>query len=131
MNLLMFSGVCSREPKLFTGKTAFLSFTLKSTRQYNGKEYDSYCDCKLFGPRAIEMDGKIKPGDYVQVYGEAKAEQYEHNGEKKTKLACMCNSVEIVSTAPSSLDRREATPPSPPRNSNQPADPASDTDVPF
>jgi single-stranded DNA-binding protein len=112
MNLLVFSGVVVREPKLFDRtQTPFLSFTLKSSKVWKDKTYDSYLDCKVFGQKVEQVKREVGIGDHVQVTGEARAEIYDSEGEKKPKLTCACNAVDVVAKATNSKPERSVPPP--------------------
>lgn len=105
INRVNISGNLSRDPELrqTQGGSAILSFGVAvndrrknpQTGQY--EDYPNWVDCAVFGNRATALAPRLSKGMKVAIEGKLRWSQWEHNGEKRSKLEVIVDEIEFLS----------------------------------
>lgn len=127
INKVLLTGNLTRDPELrMTAQgTEVLGFGIAVNdrkKNSNGEWEDvpNYIDCTMFGGRAASVSNFISKGSKVAIEGKLRWHQWEKDGEKRSKLDVIVDTVEFMSKA-EHAGRSQAAP----------ADGYSDEDLPF
>ena len=87
------------------GGTAVLTFSVavndRRKNQATGEweDYPNYIDCVLFGRLAESLEQYMTKGTKVSVGGKLRWTQWEHDGQKRSKVEVIADDVEIMRAA--------------------------------
>ena len=126
INRATISGNLTRDAELRStaSGTPVLSFTVavndrrKSNQTGEWEDVPNFIDCTMFGTRAQSLSQYLTKGTKVAVEGKLRWSQWERDGQKRSKVEVMAETVEL-------MQRREAA--------AAPADasPVYDDEIPF
>ena len=72
----------------------YANFRLAWSEKYKEKENKCFLDCKAFGPTAQFMERFMKDkGQEILVEGKLNTEEWEKDGQKRSKIALLVNGV--------------------------------------
>jgi single-strand DNA-binding protein len=119
LNKVQLAGRLTRDPeiKYTQGGTAIADFSMavsrfwKNDKGENQEEVD-YIDCTAFGRTAETIQKHLGKGRAVYVEGRLKLEQWEKDGQKRSKLKVVAESMQFVGPRPQA-DRPQAESPAP------------------
>lgn len=104
INKVILCGNLTRDPELRStaGGTNVLSFSLavnERVKNADGEWADrpSYIDCTFFGKRAEGLSRFMRKGMKVCAEGKLRLNQWEKDGQKRSKLEVIVDEVEFVS----------------------------------
>ncbi len=135
-NKVILMGNCAREPELrYTpGGTAVTDFTLAVNRVYGSgearKQETLFIGIEAWGKTAETLGKYFKKGDLILIEGRLVLDQWEANGEKRSKVKVVAENFQFMprtnaqGTGTSSRMRAEETP-------DATDDPGINDDVPF
>jgi single-strand DNA-binding protein len=116
LNMAAIVGKVIGEPKMkSTGNgLQILNFSISNQRssKKSGEwqnEY-SYIDCVVFGDYAANIAKYLKAGAMVAVCGGLRQDRWEDNGQKRSKINLVCNTVQILSKPEQQNQLRERAP---------------------
>lgn len=112
--------------------TKVFNATLKCTRRWGDKSFDTYVDCDFWGAQAEQAADQLGEGVTAWVFGEPGARAYKgKDGEPKSSLTCRANSFGVVGEQ-SSPSPKQPRPPrkSPPQQGGK-YEPIAEDDIPF
>lgn len=127
MNMVALIGRLTRDAEMrFTnGGMAIASFSIAvNKRKKNGDQWEDeahYFDCTLFGKAAESIEGWLKKGKQVAVQGELRQSRWEQDGQSKSKVEIVANSVQLLASPGDS--RQEGTAPQASSPTRAPAGP--------
>lgn len=78
--------------------SSVVDFRLASTRGNKEREQTVFIDCSLFGDRGGKVVEYLTKGKKVLVDGVLRLEQWEKDGEKRSKMSIMVDNVEFLSS---------------------------------
>jgi single-strand DNA-binding protein len=99
--------VADAQLRYLSSGSSVLDFRLASTRGSKGKEQTLFIDCSLFGERGVKVAEFLTKGKKLLVDGVLRLEQWEKDGEKRSKISIMVDNVEFLSSG----ERQEKTEP--------------------
>ena len=116
LNRVMVTGNLTRDPELRQTATGMsvLSFGIavndrrKNSQTGEWEDYPNYLDCTLFGARADGLSKILTKGSKVAIDGKLRWSQWEKDGQKRSKVEIIVDSLDFMSQ----------------RNSNQASAPA-------
>jgi single-strand DNA-binding protein len=122
------------EVKALNSGTSVAKFTIGMTRKWqteNGekKEEATFVDVDSFGKTAAVIEKYLRKGDPVLVEGRLKTEQWEKDGQKRSKLMVVANSIQLLGK-PVDTGARQPIQGSSPAAAPAPQ-PVAQDDVPF
>lgn len=105
INKVIATGNLTREPDLryTNNSTAVLNFGIAiNDRRRNNvtgewEDYPNFVDCKMFGSRAEKVAEKLEKGMKVAIEGKLAFQQWERDGQKRSKLEVVVEQVEFLS----------------------------------
>ena len=117
------------------GKDSKLAvFRLVSNRRIKKRDGEygekaTYVDCEVWGQRAEYARDNIKRGTPVLIAGQLETDEWEKDGQKRSKLKIYCNSVQVERQKTDSAGDGQGSE----KTSSQPVAAAASTtdDVPF
>jgi len=131
INRVAISGNLTRDPEL--RKTAsglpVLGFGIAvndSRKNQQTGEWDNYpnfIDCTMFGTRAEKVSPYLHKGGKVAIEGKLRWSQWEHDGQKHSKIEVIIVDIELMQQQPSQV----AAMPSPSQSTTS----IYDEDIPF
>lgn len=100
VNSVSFSGRLTRDMEMKqsgAGVYGRFSIAVNSARKVDGEwqEEVSYFDCLLFGQKCEKL--QLTKGKQVMISGSLKQSRYEKNGEKKSSVSVIVDSIVVVS----------------------------------
>ena len=100
VNSVAFSGRLTRDMEMKqsgAGVYGRFSIAVNTARKVDGewKEEASYLDCILFGQRCEKL--QLTKGTQVFISGSIKQSRYEKDGEKKSSVSVIVDSIVVVS----------------------------------
>lgn len=141
LNKVMLLGRLTRDPEVrYTPKgTAVGDLGLAINNRFKAqdgswKEETTYVDVEVWGRQAETAKEYLSKGREVFVEGELKLDQWEQDGQKKSKLKVRGMRVQFIGGREGGGSRPQRSSdsqgPPPPRDEDAPA-PADDDDIPF
>lgn len=123
-NKVLLMGNLTRDPETRTGKTgtSLCTFTLAVSRTFKGqdgsqREETSFVDVTAFGRQGEVIAQYCAKGKPLFVEGRLRLEQWESNGEKRSKLGVILESFQFIggkgdanNSAPSTQYEQSAPP---------------------
>ena len=117
LNKVMLIGNLTRDPdlKYLPNGSAIVEYGLAINRSWtdpagNKKEEATFVDVVMFG-KVAEIAGKwLKKGKPVYVEGRLKLEQWEKDGEKRSKLRVIGEMMQMLGSAPGNADKAPTKP---------------------
>jgi len=135
-NQVTLVGNMVRDPEIrsLQNGTQIAKFTIGVTRKWqteNGekKEEATFIDIDTFGKVAAVVEKYLRKGDPVLVEGRLKMEQWEKDGQKRSKLIVVANSLQLLGK-PVDTGARQPIQGSSPAAAPAPQ-PVAQDDVPF
>lgn len=107
INQVIITGNLTRDPELrqTAGNFSVLSFTVAvNDRRKNGSEWEDvpgFYDVTVFGNRADALARFLRKGAKVAILGKLRYSNWEHDGQKRSKVDIIANEVEVMSSAKS------------------------------
>lgn len=104
MNMVALIGRLTRdaEMKYTQGGMAIANFSLAvNRRKKNGDNWEdeaNFFDCTLFGKSAESIEGWLKKGKQVAITGELKQDRWEQDGQSRSKVGIVANSVQLLAS---------------------------------
>ena len=102
-NQVVLVGNMVRDPevKALNNGSSVAKFTIGMTRKWqteNGekKEEATFVDIDSFGKTASVIEKYLRKGDPVLVEGRLKMEQWEKDGQKRSKLMVVANAIQLL-----------------------------------
>lgn len=102
MNLVVLLGNLTRDPELrhTNNNTAVVSFGMANNRRYKAgddmKEETTFVEVECWGRQAELVNEYCKKGKQVLVNGRLKLDQWEKDGEKRSKLMVVANNITFL-----------------------------------
>ena len=105
INRVNISGNLTRDPELrqTQGGMSILRFGVavndrrKNQQTNEWEDYPNFIDCTLFGKRAESLDGYLSKGAKVAIEGKLRWSQWEHDGQKRSKIEVVVDEIELMS----------------------------------
>ena len=105
INRVNISGNLTRDPELrqTQGGMSILRFGVavndrrKNQQTNEWEDYPNFIDCTLFGKRAESLDGYLSKGAKVAIEGKLRWSQWEHDGQKRSKIEVIVDEIEFMS----------------------------------
>lgn len=105
INRVIISGNLTRDPELRTTQSgmAVMQFGVAvndRTKNQQGEWVDrpNFVDCTMFGSRAEAVSRYLAKGAKVSIEGKLRWSQWEHDGQKRSKLEVVVDEIEFMST---------------------------------
>ena len=123
LNMVALIGRLTRDAEMrFTnGGMAIASFSIAvNKRKKNGDQWEDeahFFDCTLFGKAAESIEGWLKKGKQGAVQGELRQSRWEQDGQNRSKIEIVANSVQLLASPgdnkmdPSAPPTRATAPP--------------------
>ncbi len=114
MNMVSLIGRLTRdaEMKFTQGGMAIANFSLAvNRRKKNGDNWEDdahYFDCTLFGKSAESIEGWLKKGKQVAITGELKQDRWEQDGQSRSKVGIVANSVQLLASPGDNKQKAQA-----------------------
>lgn len=136
INKVFLAGHLTRDPELrATAKgIPVLSFGIavneRVQNQQTGEWEDraNFFDCTMFGARAESLSRFLSKGNKVSIEGRLRWNQWERDGEKRTKVEIVVSEIELMNARPS---EEESYSPEPVSTEAPAATGIYDQDIPF
>lgn len=120
LNLVVLMGRLTRDPEMkYTPKgtaIARLGLAINRTWKSEGgekKEETCFCDVTAFGKQAETLAQYFKKGSRIHLTGRLNFEQWEQEGQKRSKLGVVLESFQFLDSGKQSDGSREAAPKAP------------------
>lgn len=133
LNSVILIGNLTQDPDLrFTPKgTAVGNLNLAINETFKSadgtsKEQVIYIDIEVWGRQAETCKQYLTKGKSICIEGALKLDQWEQDGQKRSKLRVRANRVQFLS-APDKRNSAQSTP----TKTDEPSMPSSDDDIPF
>ena len=105
INRVFITGNLTRDPELRRTQsgTSVLGFCMVvNDRRHNAEtgkweDHANFIDCTLFGKRAEALSDILEKGAKVAIEGRLRWSQWEHSGQKRSKLDVVAENVELMS----------------------------------
>ena len=105
LNRVMVSGNLTRDPELrqTAGGMSVLSFGIavndrrKNSQTGEWEDYPNFLDCTLFGARADGLSKILTKGSKVAIDGKLRWSQWERDGQKRSKVEIIVDSLDFMS----------------------------------
>lgn len=115
INRVLLTGNLTRDPDLrsTTGGMSVMGFGIavndRRRNQQTGEweDYPNFIDCTMFGTRAQSVSRFISKGSKVAIEGKLHWSQWEHDGQKRSKLEVIVDEIEFMSQRPE--DAKDST----------------------
>lgn len=92
MNTVTVCGNCTELVLRYTkGEKAVLSFSLALNRKVNGEQVTTWVSCKAWESLAENLATHCSKGDRLLVSGYLEQEEWEQDGEKKSRVVLVAN----------------------------------------
>lgn len=109
INKAFLTGHLTRDPQLRTTAkgTPVISFGIavneRVQNQQTGEWEDraNFFDCTMFGARAESLSRFISKGNKVSIEGRLRWNQWERDGQKRTKVEVVVSEIELMNARPS------------------------------
>ncbi len=86
------------ELKYTTSGSPVLDFSLASNQKRGDKEETMFLDCTMFGDRAEKLVKHLQKGKSLIVSGKLRQESWEKDGDKRSKISLLVDSVTFLSS---------------------------------
>lgn len=104
INIVSLTGNITRDPEVRAthSGTQVLSFSIacnasrKNAQTGQWEEYPNYVECTMFGARAEALGRILAKGMKVAVSGELRYSSWEKDGQKRSRLEVVANSVVLM-----------------------------------
>lgn len=97
VNISVVSGNLTRDAELKqVGDLSILEFSIASNRKFKDKEEVLFLDCTVFGARANSLASLLTKGKQILVQGLLRQETWEKDGQKRSKIGLIVDSVEFL-----------------------------------
>ena len=138
-NRIILAGHVTRDPQLsyLPSQTAVVEFGLAASRKWKGqdgqvKEEVCFVDCRAYGKSAETLNQYVKKGSALLVEGRLQFDQWEKDGQKRSKHRVAVDSFQFGSKPDQSGESSRPTPRAQqPQQAQQESDPVLDSDIPF
>lgn len=101
LNVVVVSGRLGNDPNLRStqGGTSVCGFNLAVDRGYGDKKKTLWLSVEAWGKTAEAVSRLVSKGKRVQVSGELDIDEWESNGEKKSRTKIVANKIDIIDFA--------------------------------
>lgn len=129
LNMVALIGRLTRdaEMKFTNGGMAILSFSLAvNKRKKVGEQWQDeaqYFECVCFGKGAESIKEWMKKGKQVGITGELKQDRWEQDGQNRSKVSIIANSVQLLSSPGDNKQDGSAPPRRAPASTPRPSAP--------
>ena len=121
VNRVMVSGNLTRDPELrqTAGGMSVLSFGIavndrrKNSQTGEWEDYPNFLDCTLFGARADGLSKILTKGSKVAIDGKLRWSQWERDGQKRSKVEIIVDSLDFMSQRSNSSSESFSAPQAP------------------
>ena len=121
VNRVMVSGNLTRDPELrqTAGGMSVLSFGIavndrrKNSQTGEWEDYPNFLDCTLFGARADGLSRILTKGSKVAIDGKLRWSQWERDGQKRSKVEIIVDSLDFMSQRSNSSSESFSAPQAP------------------
>lgn len=104
INRVVLSGNLTRDPeiRMTAGGTPVMAFGLavndrrKNNQTGEWEDCPNFVDCTMFGARAESVSRYINKGSKIGVEGKLRWSQWEHEGQKRSKLEVIVDEIELM-----------------------------------
>lgn len=137
LNHVVLIGRCTRDATLTytAGGTAVCKFALAVNRRVKkGEQWTeeaSFFDCVLWGKSGEAINQYLLKGKQIAVDGELRQERWQHEGQNRSKVEVVANSVQLLGGNQSDNGFQQARQSGAPAAYNAPAGEQFQDDVPF
>ena len=105
INRVIVSGNLTRDPELRATASGIsvLGFGVavndrrKNQQTGEWEDYPNFIDCTMFGARAESVSKFISKGSKVAIEGKLRWSQWEHEGQKRSKIEIIVEEIEFMS----------------------------------
>lgn len=105
INKAIISGNIGRDPELrqTSSGTSILNFSVavndrvKNQRTGEWEDRPNWIGCVLFGKRAESLGKHLAKGTKVAIEGKLRWSQWEHDGQKRSKIEVVVDEIELMS----------------------------------
>lgn len=112
INRVIISGNLTRDPELRNTQSgmAVLSFGVavndrrKNPTTGEWEDYPNFVDCTMFGARANSLSQYLSKGTKVSIEGKLRWSQWERDGQKRSKIEIIVDTLDFMSTRNSGGD---------------------------
>lgn len=137
INRVCISGNLTREPELRFTQSGMpvLSMNVavndrrKNPQNGQWEDYPNFIDCAMFGTRAQGVSNYLSKGTKVSIEGKLRMNQWEQDGQKRTKIQVVIDELELMSAR--STQAPTPAPAAPTYAPKAPVQPVCDEDIPF
>lgn len=136
INKVFLAGHLTRDPELRSTAEGnpVLSFGIAVNERIRDKQTGewrdrgNFFDCTMFGARAESLSRFLSKGNKVSIEGRLRWNQWERDGEKRTKVEIVVSEIELMNARPS---EDESYSPEPVSTEAPAATSIYDQDIPF
>jgi len=137
INKVIISGNLTRDPELRSTASGLsvLGFSVavndRHKNQQTGEWEDrpNFVDCTMFGARAESLSRYLTKGTKVAIDGKLRWNQWEHDGQKRSKIEVIVDNLEFMTNRNNSSS--DQTPSSSVATDSTPEQPGLYEDIPF
>ena len=105
INRVVLSGNLTRDAEIRMSQSgmAIVSFGVavndrrKNQQTGEWEDYANFVDCAMFGTRAEKLQPYLEKGTKVAIEGKLRWSQWEHEGQKRSKLEVIVDEIELMS----------------------------------
>jgi len=116
INVFTATGHLTRDPELRQSQsgTPILHFSIaindnrRDSKTGEWKTYANFVDCTMFGNRAEALFNKLSKGQKVGIVGSLRWNQWEVNGEKRTKHEIVVTNIDLMGSSAGRESQGEA-----------------------
>lgn len=107
-------------------------FTLAVSEKYKDKENTSFIDCTVFDEKRTEILSKfVKKGSHLLVIGKIRQENWEKDGQKRSKLVVIVDNFQFIDPPQSNGEKINAPASKAAANKKVGITVSADEDIPF
>jgi len=132
LNQVILAGRLTRDPELrhTQGGLSVCNFGVANNKKIGDKEVSCFVDVSAFGKQADAIAQYLKKGNRICVIGRLELEQWEKDGERKSKHKIVCDRFEFVD-GPKDREEEAQQARKPAQQSRQRRQEAETDDIPF
>lgn len=105
INKVMLTGNLTRDPEVSStaGGKSVLKFGIavndkrKNNQTGEWEDYPNFIECVMFGARAEAVSKFIQKGSKIAIEGKLHWSQWEHEGQKRSKIEVIVDQIEFMS----------------------------------
>lgn len=116
INKAIISGNLTRDPEArqTAGGMTVLNFgvavneRVKNKQSGEWEDYPNFIDCTIFGARAQSVSRFLSKGSKVAIEGKLRWSQWEHDGQKRSKIEVIVDEIEFMTSRNDAAPRAAA-----------------------